>query len=268
MIWFKRSSRFLILSTALTLGLAVNVPGRAQAELSSPSLGSQLSELGENVSQTTASPETLVSSSFTPPRPPGGPTPVNIISGGRRGTCIQPEDGLPIPLVPVSGMGETIAEYPTISWYLPKTTAEGVEFELHDANGEKIYSASYALERSDKANKEEYVEPGIMSLTIPPFAKIPPLEIGKEYSWKVKVMCDRYDSSARYELEGALKRVAIAPNLESLIQQATPQERFAIYEEADVWYEKLNTMLELLQDNPNDQELASAWDKLLKSVGR
>ena len=265
MIWFKRSSRFLILSTALTLGLAVNVPGRVQAELSSPALSSQLSELGENVSQTTPSPETLLSSSFKPPRPPGGATPVNIISGGRRGTCIKPEDGLPIPLVPVSGMGETIAEYPTISWYVPKTTAEVVEFELHDADGEEIYSASYTLEQSN----EDFVEPGIMSLTIPPFAKIPPLEIGKEYSWKVKVLCRRDDSSAGYESdEIPLKRVAIDPNLESLIQQATPQERFALYEEADVWYEKLNTMLELLQNNPNDQELASAWDKLLKSVGR
>ena len=174
-------------------------------------------------------------------------------------------------LIPASGMGETVAEYPTISWYLPKmivgdTEPAAVEFTLKDENGKKIYSTSYALAQSD----EGFVEPGIMSLTIPPFAKIPPLEIGKEYSWKLKVMCSQFDSSGvRYESEEIpLKRVAIDPALESRIQQATPQERFALYQEADVWYEKLNTMLELLQESPDNQELASAWDELLKSVGR
>lgn len=130
----------------------------------------------------------------------------------------------------------------------------------------KIYSTSYALAQTE----EGFVEPGIMSLTIPPFAKIPPLEVGKEYNWKLKVMCSQFDSTGiRYESEEIpLKRVAIDPTLERRIQQATPRERFALYAEADVWYETLNTMLELLEKSPNDQELASAWDKLLKSVGR
>ncbi|NEP62909.1 MAG: DUF928 domain-containing protein [Symploca sp. SIO2G7] len=277
MVWFKRSSRLLILATALTLGLAAHVPEQVQAKSSSTSSSSQLSEQGENYHQTIPSPETLISSSFEPPRRPGGP-PVNTVSGGRRsGTpCIAKDDGLPIPLVPVSRTGkttvaETVAEYPTISWYLPKITASSqepaaVEFILKDENGQKIYSTSYALAQSDAG----YVEPGIMRLTIPPFAKIPPLEIGKEYSWKLKVMCDQFDnSSVKYESqEIRLKRVAIDPALENLIQEATPQERFALYRQADVWYETLNTMLELLQQNPNDQELASAWDELLKSVGR
>jgi len=265
MIWFKRSSRFLILATALTLGVAVNFPGRVQAKLNSPSSSTQLPELGENTRQTPSA-EILVSSSYTPPRPPGGPSPLSTLSGGRRGTCIRKEDGLPIPLIPASRMGQTtVAEYPTISWYLPKTTAEALEFELNDERGQAIYSTSYALAQSD----EGFVEPGIMSLTIPPFANIPPLEVGKEYSWKLKVICRQYDSSAIYESKAIpLKRVAIDPTLEARIQQASLKERFALYQEADVWYETLNTMLDLLQKNPNNQELASAWDKLLQSVGR
>lgn len=264
MVLFKHSSRFLILATALTLGLAVNVPGRVQAQLNYPSLSSQLPEQGENSNQTKPSPENLVSSSFRAPRSSGDGVPINRESGGRRGPQCMKDNGLPVPLVPASGIGETVAEYPTISWYLPKTTAQGVEFVLHDANGQEVYSVSYALAQSE----EDFVEPGIMSLTIPPFAKISPLEVGKEYSWKLKVMCDRGDSSSfKYELGGSLKRVAINPTLERRIQQATPQERFALYAEARLWYETLNTMLELQQKSPNDQELASAWDKLLESVG-
>ncbi|NES22590.1 MAG: DUF928 domain-containing protein [Symploca sp. SIO3E6] len=278
MVWFKRSSHSLILATALTLGLAVHIPEGVQAKLGFTSPNSQLPEPGENYHQTIPSPETLVSSSYTPPRPPGGPTPVNTVSGGRRsGTpCIAKSDGLPIPLVPVSNMGktavaQTVAEYPTISWYLPKITATtqepaAVEFILTDENDQTIYSTSYALAQSN----DDYVEAGIMSLTIPPFAKIPPLEIGKEYSWQLNVMCAQSDnSSVKYKSEKIrLKRVALDPVMASRIQEATPQERFALYQEADVWYDSLNTMLELLQQNPNDQELASAWDKLLKSVGR
>ncbi|NEP13357.1 MAG: DUF928 domain-containing protein [Symploca sp. SIO2C1] len=270
MVLFKPSSRFLILSTALTLGLAVNVPGRVQAQ-TAPSLSTQLSEQRENSHQTTHSPQTLLNSSFrAPERPPGQGQPVNTESGGRRGPqCIEKEDGLPVALVPASGIGETVAEYPTISWYLPKITGSiqepaGIEFVIQDASGQQVYSASYALAQSE----EGVVEAGIMSLTIPPFAKISPLEISKEYSWKLKVMCSRHDSSSfTYQLGGGLKRVAINPILERRIQQATPQERFTLYKEADVWYETLNTMLELQQQSPNDKELASAWDKLLASVG-
>lgn len=138
MVLFKRSSRFLILATALTLGLTVNVPRRVQAQLNNPSFSSQLPEEGEIFHQTTPSPEILVSSSFKPPRPPGGSTPVNTLGGGSRGPeCIE-NNGLPILLVPASGIGQTtVAEYPTISWYLPKTTAEAVEFVLQDSNGQK-----------------------------------------------------------------------------------------------------------------------------------
>jgi len=278
MVWFKRSSHLLILATALTLGLAVHTPERVEAKSGSASPNSQLPEPGENYYQTGLSPEILVSSSFSPPRPPAGPTPVNTVSGGRRsGTpCIAKNDGLPIPLIPVANMGktavaQTVAEYPTISWYLPKITASSqepaaVEFVLRDEKDQTIYSTSYALAQSN----DDYVEAGIMSLTIPPFAKIPPLEIGKEYSWQLNVMCAQFDnSSVKYESEKIrLKRVAIDPAMESLIEEATPRERFALYQEADVWYDSLNTMLELLQQNPDDQELASAWDELLKSVGR
>jgi len=264
MIWFKRSSHFLTLATALTLGLAVNVPERVQAKLTSPSPSNQLPELGESTRQITPSPEILVSSSFPLPPPPGSGSPVNTVAGGTRSgpPCIENE-GLPILLVPASKIEQaTVAEYPTISWYLPKTTAQAVEFVLKDESGQKIYSTSYALAQSEDGS----VKPGIMSLTIPSFAKIPPLEVGKQYSWKLKVMCSRFDSSAvKYESEEIpLKRVAIDPALEARIDQASLEERFALYQEADVWYETLNTMLDLLQKNPNDQELASAWDELLQ----
>jgi hypothetical protein len=50
-----------------------------------------------------------------------------------------------LALVPVDGTGETMAENPTIFWYMPEISADGapapaVEFVLKDANDQEIYT--------------------------------------------------------------------------------------------------------------------------------
>jgi hypothetical protein len=98
-------------------------------------------------------------------------------------------------------MGETVAEYPTIFWYMPKISpdadapAPAVEFVLKDANNQEIYSATYPLAKS--AEGVVGAPGGIMSLTV---AKGYPLKIGQEYHWELTVMCDSTDTdrSVRY----------------------------------------------------------------------
>jgi hypothetical protein len=50
-----------------------------------------------------------------------------------------------IALVPVDGAGETMAENPTVFWYMPEISADApapaVEFVLKDANDQEIYTA-------------------------------------------------------------------------------------------------------------------------------
>jgi hypothetical protein len=254
MAYFKQSSRYRMLATILAvvlmLWLAVNVPAKVQAQSSSASLSSKLENaFGENAFREDVASETS-------------------IGGGLRCRC-ETGDSKPFTaLLPASGMGETIAEYPTVFWYMPKILAEykpppAVKFVLRDEKSQEVYSTTYVLVKS----REGFVgSPGIMSLT----AVTPtPLEIGREYSWQLTLRCDStgLDRSGDETWESGLKRVQPDPNLVIRVQQATPEERVALYADARLWYETVGTLLELRREYPNDKNLADAWKTLLNSVG-
>ena len=248
MAWFKRSSRFTILAVALTLGLAANVPVSVQAQ-----------------------------DTFRPPRTSTG-SPDNTQPGGTRtgGEECMADNSSPAPLVPTSQIGATAAEYPTVYWYMPKSRAYGVEFVLRDANEQKVYSVKYSLDKyaeKGQGGTDNYFvvgAPGIMSLTVPASAGLSPLEIGQEYQWELKVVCSdpsQVDGSQDVTINGKLKRVQADANLALRAQQASPEERVALYQNAQLWYEAVGTIVELQRQRPTDRNLAATWDKLLNQAG-
>ena len=279
MAWFKRSSRFTILAVVLLLDLAVKIPQSVQAQLRPNSLSSKLPNQWKSFQPPTPSGDfrplhlpgegaTLISqgsgTQFRAPRSPENPSPENTQGGGSRGPCIQ--SGSLVPLVPASG-GVTVAEHPTISWYMPQISeyaeAPAVELVLKDANKQQVYSAQYPLTKS----REGVVgAPGIMSLTVAnPYS----MKIGQDYYWELRVRCNytEADRSDDLVVEGRLKRVEPNPTLALRIQQATPKDRVALYANAQLWYDAFATLVELKRDRPNDTELAATWDKLLTSMG-
>ncbi len=251
MVWSKHFSRFTILAVALTLGLTTNVPAQVQAQLKPSSPSSKLPNQSKN--------------SFRPPRTPRAPgAPVNTEGGATRGEGCQKDEIAPVPLVPVASQtGETVADYPTFFWYMPKTSAEEVEFVLKHKNDE-VYKVKYALAKSADG---VVGDPGLMSLTLPAFANLPPLEMGKEYQWHVTLVCEVLDRSRDVVREGSIKRVAPDPALALRIQQATPQQRVALYRDAQLWHDAVSTLVELQRTRPDDANLAVTWDRLLSSAG-
>lgn len=247
MTWFTRSSRLTLLTLALTLGLTVYVPAQSQSLLTTASLRSDLPDTWQN----------------TPPRGPNAPAPVNRESGGTRGPeCVESNRSV-IALVPAEGMATTVAKYPTVFWYMPPTKASSAEFVLQDGNGRIIYSAKYALGQSEEGAVRL---PGIMSLTIPALATLAPLEIGQDYYWQLALVCNELDRSADLVVGGGIQRIERDLILERRIQEATPQEKVGFYARQGLWYETLQTLVELRREAPDDPELARAWDKLLNSV--
>jgi len=255
MVWSKHLSRFTILAVALTLGLTTNVPAQVQAQPKPSSPSSKLPNQSKN--------------SFRPPRTATG-VPTNTQGGATRNpiTCLDKDSEIPaVPLVPVaSQMGETVADYPTFFWYMPKTSAADVEFVLKDEKGNAVYTVKYALAKSAESDVSE---PGLMSLTLPSFANLSPLEIGKEYNWQVILVCDPLDRSNDVAMKNvvSIKRVAPDPALALRIQQATPQQRVALYRDAQLWHEAVSTLVELQRTRPDDANLPVAWDRLLSSAG-
>jgi hypothetical protein len=164
-------------------------------------------------------------------------------------------------------MGETLAEYPTVSWYMPKTQASTMEFVLKETDNE-VYSVKYSLAKYAEGNKEFVVgTPGIMSLTLPSATSISPMKSGNVYQWELTVMCDSLEKSTNILMKGEIKRVEPNPTLAARLQQATPEERVALYADEKLWYDAVATLVELGRDRPNDPKLAAIWDKLLTSQG-
>lgn len=276
MAWFTRSSRFTLLAIALTgaltLGLTVNAPAGVQAQLRpNNTLGEKLPNQWE----------------FSPPSAPTDSVPTNREGAATRGgECLQGSKSL-TALVPASGIGETAAEYPTFSWYMPQTSASAMEFVLRDAKGNDIYRSHYALANfaaypgdsaalsslgtvnsaSPTLGVDRVSASRIMSLTLPAFANLSPLEIGQEYSWTLALICDPNERSKDIIASGAIKRVTPNPTLSRRIQQATPEDRVALYADARLWYETLSSLVELRRDRPDNNDLTQAWNKLLTSVG-
>jgi len=253
MAWFKRLSRFKILATilavALTLGLVAHVPVRVEAQSRPSSLSNKLPDRWDN--------------SFRPPRTFGPRVPVNTVGGGTRGGCERSQKP-PIPLVPASNIGTTAAEYPTFFWYMPRTRASAIEFLLQDARDNEVYRVEYEL---DKSARGVAGASDIMSLTLPAFANISPLALNQEYNWALALICNPTDRSADLVVESGIKRVSTDSALVQRIQQATPQDRVALYADARLWHETVGTLLQLRRTNPNNEEVERAWQKLLTSAG-
>ncbi|HBE17514.1 MAG TPA: hypothetical protein DEG17_23430 [Cyanobacteria bacterium UBA11149] len=253
---FTLSSRLISLATALALGWGGNIPAQAQ------SLGSKIPNQWE----------------FSPPSgPTGNPLPENREGGGVRGDCIADNnpDTVPIALVPKSGVGTTIAQYPTLFWYMPKTKAWGVELIVRNANNKEVYSIKYPFAKypqtrmeNGKSITEEFVlgSPGIMSFTLPASSGLSGLETNQAYHWQLRVMCDETDRSGDFFIDGGFKRVEDSSGLASRVEQLPMEEQFAMYADKRLWYEALGTLIEMRREKPNDRNAIEAWNKLLKSA--
>ncbi|HEY9597432.1 MAG TPA: DUF928 domain-containing protein [Cyanophyceae cyanobacterium] len=242
-------SRFITLALAMILGIAINTPVPGQAQLRSSSLRDKLED-AFRPPDTTATPQDRQGAASR-----GGQ------GAGTGGEC-QAEKP-PILLVPANG-GRTIAEHPTVFWYMPSTSALSLEFVLQDDSDNVVYSTQYELAKSTKGGASAA---GLMSLTIPASASVAPLKIGQTYHWSLALICDALNRSKDTVVEGEIKRVAPNPTLALKLQQATPQERIALYADNQLWYETVKALVELRRDRPNDVNLADAWNTLLNSVG-
>lgn len=249
MTCFTRLSNLTFLTIALTLGLATNLVAQVPTQVRTTSLGAQLPDQWGFRTPEGSTPDQI---------------PVNREAGGTRGPECTPPDQSLIALVPESLIGKTLAEYPKLFWYMPPTTASAVEFVLWNASDEEIYRVKYSLKPSATG---ETNKPRIMSLDIPTSANLAPLKANQLYYWQLVLVCNPMERSADIVVGGGIKRVEPSPTLTMRIQQATPQERVALYAQELLWYDTLETLVELHQDFPNDRNVQAAWNKLLYSVG-
>lgn len=194
---------------------------------------------------------------FNPP--PGQGTPQNTAGSASRGRCMPDSpEARPIALSPTRFMGLTGSELPTIWVYVPNTHAKTLEFSLYEdkeGSPEGIYQTDFPL--GAKA--------GLMKVTLPHDQT---LKVGQNYYWRVALVCNpQKRPEDLVVVDGWLKRQSLSQALQSQLKSATPEQKLKLYNQAGLWYEAVNTLVELRRTQPSNPRLLTEWIELMKVGG-
>ena len=223
-----------------------------------------------NISQFAVVGQPKINTPDRPPNPiPGGPRFIPPTEGivedggpptqpGRpvRGGCASISQLGLTALVPTNKIGRTVFDYPTFFFYLPPTEAESAEFILKDQSGKQIYKQDLTISNLS----------GVIGVSIPTNKNVPPLEVGKSYTWNFTVICDSLDRSADQIESGTVRRVEISADIRRQLDQADPRQKTVIYAENGIWQDALSTLAAARRDQPNDTTFKADWESLLDSV--
>jgi hypothetical protein len=173
-----------------------------------------------------------------------------------RGGCATSNQVNLTALVPKNKIGRTVSDYPTFFFYLPQTDAELAELILEDESGNQIYQQDLTIKNLS----------GVIGVSIPANTNVPPLEVGKSYTWKFTVVCDAEDRSSDQLETGIVRRVELSADILSQLEAADPRQKTVIYAENGIWQDALSNLAAARRANPSDTDLAADWESLLDSV--
>ncbi len=197
---------------------------------------------------------------FNDPTPPDQGAPGGRRQGGASRDSCRKYQAL-TALVPANGKivsGQTISDYPTFWFYLPDQLAPdtAMEFFLQDAKDNNLYNTQIS---------NTAIGPGLIKISLPPTAQ--PLQANQPYFWTFSVSCNPKNSSEQVFVKGSIQRVQPSSTLKNQLKSATPLEQVKLLAANGVWYEAFNTLAELYQKNPTQNQVAIAWQTLLQQVG-
>ncbi|HEY9704915.1 MAG TPA: DUF928 domain-containing protein [Allocoleopsis sp.] len=204
---------------------------------------------------------------FIPPKNIGVPR--HRQGGGTRGPgggngreslafCL-PNQGKIALLVPPSGFGTTVSNTPRFFWYMPNNSANKLRFVVSDKNENDIYTQTL-----DKVKGKS----GIMSAQLPQHIK---LKNGETYNWYIELICATdeellYDESGLIVIKGTFQITSKNEIVKKINNNTDKTTKLANYADAGLWYDTVNTLVELKQQYPKDAQISLAWQKLLKSA--
>ena len=159
-----------------------------------------------------------------------------------------------VPLLPSSKLGLTASSHPTFMVYVPQTSAKALEFTLENEEGEGIYQTEVNI---DKA-------PGIMSFSLPKTESA--LEIDQDYRFVVSIICQQTGPKNPF-VEGLVRRISPDSALVNQLNKPESLEKVMLYSESGYWFDAMENLAALKRSQPDDSEVAAAWENLLASVG-
>lgn len=180
------------------------------------------------------------------------------ISGGSRSpdtACLLAQNEPVIALMPKNNVGTTLSTHPTFWFSLPAVNPNRtLEFGLFDQNGELVHQELLHAP----------AEAGLTQLSLPDTAS--PLIAERDYRWYLSVVCNQESRAEDLVVTGWVRRVEAERELLTQLELSTPQEQLSLYENADLWYEKVAVLSDMLRQNPSAPELVRQWSALMQTV--
>jgi len=173
-----------------------------------------------------------------------------------RGKCENFPQASFTALVPENKIGRTVSGYPTFFFYLPQPNAELAEFILQDEKRNVIYSQALTIKNLS----------GVISVSIPANTNVPPLEVGKKYTWIFSLVCDPEDRGVDRVETGTVRRVELSADILGELENADPRRKTFIYAENGIWQDALGNLAAARRANPNELVFQTDWESLLDSV--
>ncbi|MEB3359424.1 MAG: DUF928 domain-containing protein [Synechococcales bacterium] len=158
-------------------------------------------------------------------------------------------------LMPTSNWGTTLAERPTLWFYMPYTPDQISvgKFVLQDLEGTDIVEPlAFRLPNT----------PGFVSVTLP--ESVPVLELDQEYRWYFELYCNSPDT-VPVEVNGWIQRQPLTPALEAQLS-ATPRPD-QVYASERIWYDAIAHLLSQIRENPDSATLEANLAALLADGG-
>jgi hypothetical protein len=154
--------------------------------------------------------------------------------------------------------GLTISEQPTFFFFLPYTNNlpdTNAQFTLKDSADNEIYTNPVALPS----------QPGIIAVSLPPNVA---LQENQTYHWYFKVSCSQQQAAnVPIYVEGGIQRIKLNPIISQQLEAATPQQKSVIYADNGIWFDSINTLVQLHHSNPSNNSIKTDWQSLLLSAG-
>jgi hypothetical protein len=170
-------------------------------------------------------------------------------------------------VLPASNQGLTVSGHPTLLLYVPPTSAGEAQFILQDDSGpdevREIYQTKFALP------KDLTETGGLVTIEIP--KSLPALEVGKTYTYYATLICSPGDSGGINYDQGSITRVEVPSQIAQVQknQELSPEQSLwqqaMLYAESGIWLDTVNSLISLMEYEPDNQDLQSQWVSLMRS---
>jgi uncharacterized protein DUF928 len=184
--------------------------------------------------------------------PPSRGAPGGRIGGGTRGGG----NIFVLSVLAPDHSGFTTSEQPSLYWFISKLTSLPVEVTLMDPQGVKPIL---------ETQLPSPAKPGIQRVRLADYNIH--LAPGAAYRWFVAVVPDADRRSKDILAGGAIERVGLQEDVKAKLAKASDKERPFVYAQEGLWYDALNSISDLIDAAPQNQELQNQRTALLKQVG-